>query len=310
MKRFLLLLLLIMPLTTAAKVLIITYSCNQPVFIETQYKTFKKFLHDDYEFVIFNDARSAAMESRINAMCASCGLRVFRVPQEIHARPYLYRLPEDDFNAANVRHVNCIQYSLNVLGFEHDDVLLLIDSDMFLMRPFSITEYMQDKDIAAFMKRTAGWAVYLWPGLCFLNMGKLPDKKSLNFNCGRINNILADSGGWTHFYLMNHQNLRVSRISSLFSHQLFLGDTHFNRKADSFTSVPEAVRTTFYLDLGFTDNEIRFLLQQPDTFEFYLDLHFLHYRGGSTDVTQTEGYHAHKWRIFTEFINEAMQSWH
>ena len=306
MQRFLLFILL-MPFTSFTKVLIITHSCNQPAFIETQHKTFQKFLYDDYEFVVFNDARTDNMEDRINTMCARYDLRVFRVPQEIHLQPYLYRLPEDDFNAANVRHVNCIQYSLNTIGYDHDDIVLLIDSDMFLTRPFSITEYMRDKDIAAFIKRTAGWAHYLWPGLCFLNMSELPDRKTLNFNCGRINNILADSGGWTHFYLMNHPELKVSRINSLFSHQLFLGDSHFNRSGDSFTSVPEAVRVTFYLDLGFTDNEIRFLLKQPDTFEFYLDLHFLHYRGGSTDVTQTEGYHANKWRIFTDFVNEAMQ---
>ncbi len=308
MKRFLLFLLLTPLSVIANKVLIITYSCNQPAYIEMQHKTFQRFLQDEnYEFVVFNDARTSDMENRINAMCRQCGVRVFKVPQDIHTRAYLPRLPGDDFNAANIRHVNCIQYSLNAIGYDHDDILFIVDSDMFLIRPFSITEYMHDKDIAAYIKRTGGDACYLWPGLCFLNMGKLPDKRSLNFNCGKVNNILADSGGWTNFYLTNHPDLRVFRINSLFSHQLFLGDDHCRRQGDTFDAVPAASRRTFYLDLGFMEHEIRFLLKQPETFEFYLDFHFLHYRGGSTDFTKTPGYHANKWSMFTEFINQAMQ---
>ena len=43
-------------LTTQTKVLIFTYSYNKPEFIELQYKTFKKFLLDDHELIVFNDA--------------------------------------------------------------------------------------------------------------------------------------------------------------------------------------------------------------------------------------------------------------
>ena len=52
------------------KVLIFTYSYNRPDFIEIQEKTFKKFLKDDYEFVVFNDARYPDMQAKIRNTCA------------------------------------------------------------------------------------------------------------------------------------------------------------------------------------------------------------------------------------------------
>ena len=39
------------------EVLIITTVFNQPSFIELQDKTFKIFMEDRYQFVVFNDAR-------------------------------------------------------------------------------------------------------------------------------------------------------------------------------------------------------------------------------------------------------------
>ena len=43
--------------TTKQKILIITHNYNRPDFIEIQSATFKKFLQDDYEYVVFNDVQ-------------------------------------------------------------------------------------------------------------------------------------------------------------------------------------------------------------------------------------------------------------
>lgn len=36
---------------------IITSVVNNPIFIEIQYRTFKKFMRCEYEFIVFNDAK-------------------------------------------------------------------------------------------------------------------------------------------------------------------------------------------------------------------------------------------------------------
>lgn len=288
------------------KVLIITHNYNCPRFIEVQAKTFKKFLKDDYEYVVFNDANNQNMADQIENMCTTHNVSHVRIPQEIHDRPYQQRDGKYPNSAPHVRHADCVQYSMDTLGFDHDDIILMLDSDMILIHPLSLSDYMKDKDIAAFIRTFRDQVHFLWPGLTILNMKTLPEKRTLCFNTGTINGAPADSGGFTYYYLIKHPELRVVDINTIFSHQLFLGDKHLNRQADNGTDVHETVKMSLYKNNKFTDPEIKFLLKQPDTFEFYLDHCFLHYREGSNYTKQPQNYHDHKFQVFTELLNEIL----
>ena len=68
-KGIVLLLLVIFQLSFAEKILIITHAYNRPEFIEIQHLTFQKFLADEYEFVVFNDAPTDAMANQISKAC-------------------------------------------------------------------------------------------------------------------------------------------------------------------------------------------------------------------------------------------------
>lgn len=298
-------LLLLIPSICSANILLITHCYNRPDFITIQKKTFDKFLLDRYEYIVFNDAKDAAMAKLIEKACIENHVRCIRIPQNIHTQPYLPRNPGDNFQQANHRHANCVQFSLDTVGFDHDGIVCILDSDMFLIRPFSLENYMADKDIAAFLKRAPGKIYCLCPALCILAMNKLPDKKTLNFNAGKIKGWPVDSGGFTYYYLTQHPEVKLTSIDTLYSHQLFLGDTHINRVADH--SVPQEVKAAFYENTGFNDIEIAFLLKKPDTFEFYLDRNFLHYRDGSNDTRQSAQYHAQKFQLFSTFINEILK---
>ena len=37
---------------------VISIITNNPIFIELQYKSLKKYLHTDYEYIVFNDGKS------------------------------------------------------------------------------------------------------------------------------------------------------------------------------------------------------------------------------------------------------------
>lgn len=284
------------------KVLIITHSYCRPEFIEWQYKTFKKFIQDNYEFVVFNDATTDVVRESIVSKCKELAIQCIQIPQEIHARPYLPRWNNESLQAANFRHACCIQYSMDVLGFDRDGIVCIIDSDAFFVRPISITEYMKDADIAAYIRTGIRNSVYyISPIICFLKMNKLPDKRTLNFNTGAIDGILVDSGGYTHYYFKQHPEVKVKRILPLFSHQLFLGDSHVNI---SVASLSDSAKTECYGTMGFNDKEIKFLLKRPDTFDFFLESHMLHYRGAST--TANDGSNK-KFQIFKEFIDDILQ---
>ena len=313
------LLLLFLLNTTYAKVLIITYSYSNPEFIEIQHKTFKHFVKDPYEFVVFSDAPTEAGHKQIEAMCRQCGIACLRVPQHIHESPYYLPLnmPQIYPNhtvPSNVRHVHSVQYSLDTLGFNNDDIVLLIDSDMFLVRPFNIADYMKECDIASLMKGSANeqgaTIMYCCPALTFLNMHTLPDKRSLNFNCGWVNGCSGDSGGFTHYYLKSHPNLKLKSVASLYSGQIFCSDRFFPQPQNQQNVLAPSIQKIAYWKLnGFNEKEMKFLLKNPDTIQFLMEgenCWFFHYRGGTNYENLPQSYHQYKKNLINEYLRDIM----
>lgn len=293
------------------RVLFITHAYNQPDFIIMQAKTFKAFAQDDYEFVVFNDAKDNDMAQKIAAACASCGTRCIRVPQEIHDRPYLKRSPGDPYHRPNVRHVNCIQYSLDVLGFDFDGIVGIVDSDMFLIRPLSINDEMEGYDIvtAGRCGDTNGIVIgHWWPGLCFMRMNKLPDRHTLSFNCGFVNGVYTDTGGYSYYYANAHSNLKCKGIDEVWGYQLFCPDRFAPGGNRANLNVPVNERIKKFKEFGFNKNEIAFLLQQPDTIQFLLKNNFLHYRAGTNYDNQSNSYNNKKREMIDNFLEEIMDN--
>ena len=206
-------------LTHAKPVLIFTYSYNRPDFIEIQHKTFKHFFKDDYEFIVFNDAREEAMADRINAMCHKHGIRCIGIPQSIHSKPYLQRWPTEGLNDPAVRNSNVVMYSLDEVGFAHNGIVIILDSDMFLIKDFCVKEYMQNYNLAG-LEQPREALSYLWIGLAFLDMSTMPNHNTINFNCGRVGNTSVDAGGQTYHYLNDNPDAKVKFFENDFIHNL------------------------------------------------------------------------------------------
>ncbi len=186
------------------KLLIITYSYNRPNFIEWQYKTFEKFLLDDYEFVVFNDACDVKTKNEIEAICSKYNITCIRVPQN-HQN-----------NQPGARHQDSINYSLSTIGFNYKGIVCMFDGDMFLVKKFSIIDFMKNWDIAALPQSRANNVHYLFPGLVFMDMSRLPNKERMNWAGGYINGSATDTGGQMHYYLSDNPFIRVYKMNQLY----------------------------------------------------------------------------------------------
>ncbi len=211
------------------------------------------------------------------------GIRSIRIPQSIHRAPYLFRLPGEDYNHPCVRCANVVQYSLDTVGFKHDGLVMIIDSDMFLIEQFSLQEYLSNYDLAG-VPQSRQHVNYLWNGLLFFNMNSLPDKTSLNFNCGQVDGIPVDVGGHTYDYLSTHPETRVKLIG----HML----------------IPEGY--VLFEEEGMPKN-VRFLLEQGMcNIEFLIRYTFLHYRSGANWDYKPLQYHQTKTQILESFIKSIL----
>ncbi len=281
-----------------AKVLIFTYAYNRPDFVEIQYKTLKSFCTDDYEFIVFSDARSQDMKNKIREICAHYKLKFIQVPQAIHDRPYLPRLPREDYNYPSIRNVNVVQYSLDLLGFNHNDILILLDSDLFLVKEFSFREFLKGYDLGGFQLDN-GYIKYLWHGLAFLDMSRMPNKRTLNFNCGIIEGRPADAGGYSYYYFQNNPQVKSRYVDYHYS-----GALHCNQCKK--IEAPYCIHNTNDLkNVGFNGPQIEFL-QSAYNVEFFCNNSFLHYRGGTNWDRKSQEYHHKKTLALQRYLHSIL----
>jgi hypothetical protein len=230
---------------------ILTFHCNQPDFIELQYKTLKTFLLDDFELIVFNDAKTEKYENEIADICKQYQIQCVRFKPEWHLtdplNAYLkMRLEEPSTigywgwdkstsieelgNHPSVRHSHVIQYALDHYGYDHDDIVVIMDGDNFLIESLSFRELLGTKDIVGFHQRgdslgelrsrmeltvPEGMEMF-WVVFIAFNPQKLPDVRQLQFHVDVISghpvlphNTISDTGAALFKYLWAHPELRL-----------------------------------------------------------------------------------------------------
>jgi hypothetical protein len=286
---------------SSEKVLIFTYSFNRPDFIEIQHKTLQKFCLDEYEFVVFNDAKDSSLRTGIHKTCERLKIRCIDMPQHLHKS-----------QEPSHRNAKIVNYSLNFMGFDYDGIVALLDSDLFLVKEFSIKDYMQNHPLAGVhQERSSGSTKidYLWIGIAFLDMRRLPDKKTIDFRPGKIKRIQTDTGGFTHLYLSKHRDIPIRYINQNYAKQAHdILKTCFcsSCKRGEYPCSQAIYKAKSYGK--YSDEQIQFIYSSgADNSEFYLDSHFFHYRAGSNWDHQSSAYHANKTRSFNEYIRTILE---
>lgn len=191
---------------TNSKILIITPTSNHPEYITLQDLSFKKYLQDAYEFIVFNDAIDEKTIKEIDATCATLNIQSIRVPQE--NRPI-----GTVVSWASYRHGQTLNYIMESIAATRKNIVAIIDSDMFLIKKFSIVDYLKGYDIAGLGRGPDNDKMaYMWPGLLFFRMQALPNKNQMNFM--PEDNLHFDTGGSLCHYFQANPSIKIK----LFSH--------------------------------------------------------------------------------------------
>lgn len=269
-----------------AKVLIMTHCFNRPEFIPWQYGTFKKFLKDEYEFVVFDDSPHEILETQTRTICDALGVTYIRVPQSIHdGRRW----------GPSQECADTIQHMLDTVGFEHPGLVLLIDSDMFLIRDFSVEKYLGNYQLASNPQGRHGatqFVTYLLPNLVFFNMNEIPDRRNIDFGMGVIDGVYTDTGGYTHLYLSQHPDVKW---------------LHTN-VAYQMSEVPTFLQPEVVESLKANPKLWHLMTVQEFDYEFYADFTFLHFRAGSNWYQMEHSKMARKTLMLSEAIEELIHS--
>jgi len=289
-----------------ANIRILTFHYNKPDFLEIQIRAFKKFLLDKYEIIIFNDARDPQLEREIQEISEKNGIQCVRFLPEWHKNNSLNNLimsylldPNNDFSniplindievigdQPSIRHSHVIQYALDNYGYNHNDLVILLDGDAFPIRPISIRKLMEKNQIIG-AKKNIQDVEYLWVPFIALDVPKLPNIQDLKFHTDVVDSHFHDTGSASIHYLRNHPFVKVKKKRVELSE-------HF--KDLSLNSLKKK---------GFSDQEAWLVkvLPKGTCVDFLINKHFLHFGGSSFD---REGYDQ-KTRYVKEFLEKILK---
>lgn len=298
--------------------LVFTTAFNRPDFIALQHRLFARFLLDDYQFVVISDADTEARQRSIRETCDRLGVTCHQVPSEIHDRPYLHRSPGDNYHNPNVRHCNSVQWAWDTIFARHHGPVMVIDSDMFLIRPFSVEQTLVQHHLAGVYwgaddARTGAITSYLWLALLLLNNPRLPERQTICFNCGLLpaTATVCDSGGWTYLYLNKHkETLKVRALGYEQGQQFFCPFRYASAESQQFDHLSADEISGALRARGFSTLEIELVLKKPYTIELLADNHFLHYRAGTNYEHDSAAVLSRKDRILAEFFEQLLRSPH
>jgi hypothetical protein len=183
---------------------IITVSTGNAKYIEIQYKTFKKYMKTDYEFIVVNacvtkkDFSNFGDENILNKAkdtCEKYNIKFINFFDDNEQEFY------NNINNPSARHSFVLRYIVNFMK-DNADKYLIIDSDMFLIDYFDIEEYNDYYTAIVIQERE--YLKYVWPGFFYINMKTAPMLNFFtDFNLGLFNNIRTDTGGGTCKWLHN-----------------------------------------------------------------------------------------------------------
>lgn len=254
---------------------IFTFGANRPDFVELQLRSFHKHLQEPFDFTVFNnalyDSTGGANYNGLHEVGRAQGIRVIDIQKEQRLVEVCQSMETScplfmhsgNYSNANVAHAYALCWAWqNVISRERGPIAIM-DSDVFLIEPVRLTDYIQDAVMANIPdgKPYQSEAVmYMWPTFMLADLARLPEPETLCWWCGRIKGVPVDVGGQTYHYFQAHPELKI-----------------FN--------IPRA---------HFSDNDaVDFHPANYD--EFYLDkATVLHYRSGSNWNQRSGEYHAIK----------------
>lgn len=199
------------------KLIIASPHCTKLDLIEFQYKSIKKYvLDEDYEYFIFNDGSNIknmtnfyddTIREKIELKCKELNIKHIPIPQELHTNRNII-FPNTEWSTSDHpswRASIAVQYIYNYFKNENCK-LVIIESDMLFINYINLNEYMNDVNIK-FLQQSKTNIIYMWIGILLMDLDKMQNKDTLFFDCGKINNINVDSGGYSYYYLNEHPEL-------------------------------------------------------------------------------------------------------
>jgi len=281
---------------------IVTAVVNNPIFIEIQYYTLKKYIQGEYEFIVFNDAKDfpdftnyndITIKKQIEEICKKLNIKYINIPNEQHK----YNLIASSRTADAMNYI--LEYQKN-----NPDKYLCLDSDMFLIDYFDINKY-SNYDCAIILQNRKENNIdinYIWNGIYYFDIHKMKNIELLNWNC--YNN--SDTGFMSNIWLNKQmENTKFPTVEDIrWTDNIYHTNNIYYIKnlwscSWDINELPKNLKNNTKL-IEFLTNDIR-----NENNKYFCEIYdniFLHYRAGGN--WRKEGLNLHNY--LSQLIKECL----
>jgi hypothetical protein len=266
-----------------SKINIFTTVSAWPEALHAQRKLLDQFSKDSFDFIAVIDTSSTPnpwnlwdsnLRSRAEDIASQFCDDVILMPEGIHEnRKSLF--PKTKVLKArnsNERASDVLQFILNEKILSSFDPAFIIDSDMFPIAPFCVSESLNECSVRGVFQHRSGrfgkYAKYYWNGIMMFNPSKLENLERFSFDCGKVNGLKVDTGGQSHWWIKSIEDLKDNKSLGSIDH---FASLNWNLEQISF-QIPEKI-----FDFIVSDDRNR----EGKFFTEIYDEKFLHFRAGS-----------------------------
>lgn len=177
------------------KISIFSFAVNDKFPIDIAHRQFKKFMKEEFEYILFNDAFDPKMEKNIDVIAKFNNIKCVRVPQSIHKA-----------NNPSECYASTLNWAVREYAIQNKcNIIVLMHTDVFPVCDVSISNILGDSVIAS----TAEFRIlgekgisYFYPAFTIIDMNKLSNPLELDFGL----DTGLDAGGKTRHFIEKYPN--------------------------------------------------------------------------------------------------------
>tara|TARA_Y100000996_G_C22536779_1_gene648560 strand:+ start:1034 stop:1885 length:852 start_codon:yes stop_codon:yes gene_type:complete len=277
---------------------IISIITNNAQFIEMQFKTLKKFIKEDYEYIVFNDGKdwpditnfgniNLGKISIINK-CKELNIPCINIPNDNHKL----------YNSASRRHVDSLTYIHNYMKNNKDEYLLL-DGDMFLISELDLNIYR--KYHSAFVVQDRPNLKYMWGNFFYLNLFKIPNIDNIDFSFAPGGDSASATNSWLSSYKTNiPDGGDIRHSTNQYTDDYFYYIKHLWSCSWNESELPSVIKNKNLIE--FLKKDVR-----NNNNKFFCEIYddkFFHYRAGTNWMNNLSKYHSEYLDELLVIVNE------
>lgn len=156
------------------KISIFSFTVNDKFPIDITHRAFKRYMKEDYEFIVFNDAFDPQMEKNINLITSHNNIPCVRVPQNIHG----VQNPSECYGTT-------LNWAVRDYAVKNNcEIIVLMHSDVFPICDVSISNIIGSSTVAStveFRLLNGKGIHYFYPAFTIINMKLLKNPQELDF---------------------------------------------------------------------------------------------------------------------------------